>query len=85
MKLENQLAKEVKNLLFCDTNLLELKVYSETHYNGSVPQILDKTSLENKYDLYLLNYFDLRGCQNIPYERDRCLIDLKSVYKNKLL
>ena len=81
MKLENQLAKEVKNLLFCDTNLLELKVYSETYYNGSVPQILDKTSLENKYDLYLLTYIDTPwvkdDLRDKPHEREEMFYRFK--------
>ncbi len=58
MKLENELAKTSNKILFCDTNLLELKVYSEVYYEGVVPEIINKISLENVYDLYLLTYID---------------------------
>jgi len=58
MKLENEGAKKANKILFCDTNLLEIKVYSEAYYNGSVPESIRKFSLENTYDLYLLTYID---------------------------
>ncbi|GAA4273485.1 ATP-binding protein [Aquimarina gracilis] len=58
MSLENEYAKTVDKLLFCDTNLLEIKVYAEVYYHGKVPETLNKISLENVYDLYLLTYID---------------------------
>ncbi|MBQ4819786.1 ATP-binding protein [Aquimarina sp. MMG016] len=58
MNWENESAKKVQNILFCDTNLLELKVYAEVYYQGKVPEVLNKISLENVYDLYLLTYID---------------------------
>lgn len=59
MKLENELTQKTDHIVFCDTNLLELKVYSEAYYDGLVPEILNKISLENVYDLYLLTYIDI--------------------------
>ncbi|MFB9055396.1 AAA family ATPase [Mariniflexile ostreae] len=58
MKLENELAKETDTVLFCDTNLLETKVYSEAYYLGECDPILEKYALENTYDLYFLTYID---------------------------
>jgi len=37
MQLENTLAKQTNTVLFCDTNLLETKVYSEVYYSGFCP------------------------------------------------
>ncbi len=64
MRLENDLAKKATNVLICDTDLLETKVYSEAYYLGYCDRILEKYALENQYDLYLLTYID------IPWEKD---------------
>lgn len=64
MRLENQLAKQANEILFCDTDLLETKVYSEAYYVGSCDPILEKYALKNTYDLYLLTDID------IPWEKD---------------
>jgi len=64
MRLENELSKKATNILICDTDLLETKVYSEAYYIGDCDPILEKYALENTYDLYLLTYID------IPWEAD---------------
>jgi NadR type nicotinamide-nucleotide adenylyltransferase len=58
MKIENEAAKNEAKLLFCDTDLLTTKVYSEAYYDGWCPPLLEKYALRNKYDLYLLTYID---------------------------
>lgn len=64
MDLENKLAKKATEVLICDTDLLETKVYSEAYYLGYCDPILEKYALENTYDLYFLTYID------IPWEKD---------------
>lgn len=64
MRLENSLAQKADQILICDTDLLETKVYSEAYYGGYVDQQLNKAALENSYDLYLLTYIDT------PWEED---------------
>ncbi len=64
MLLENKLAKKATDILICDTDLLETKVYSEAYYLGYCDPILEKHALENKYDLYFLTYID------VPWEKD---------------
>ncbi len=64
MKLENDLAKKADQVLICDTDLLETKVYSQEYYGGFVDAKLDKAAKENQYDLYLLTYIDT------PWEAD---------------
>ena len=64
MRLENKLTKKATDILVCDTDLLETKVYSEAYYVGDCDPILEKYALENSYDLYLLTYID------IPWEAD---------------
>lgn len=64
IKLENELSKKVSELLICDTDLLETKVYSEAYYVGSCDPMLEKYALQNTYDLYFLTFID------IPWEKD---------------
>ncbi len=64
MLLENDLATKATDLLICDTDLLETKVYSEAYYLGYCDPKLEKHALENQYDLYFLTYID------IPWEAD---------------
>ena len=59
IKLENEFSKKANKILFCDTDLLETKVYSETYYNGFCDPVLEKYTLEDKYDLYILTDMDI--------------------------
>ena len=64
IRLENHLTKKATNLLICDTDLLETKVYSEAYYLGYCEPLLEKYALQNQYNLYFLTYID------IPWEKD---------------
>ena len=64
MALENDLAKKATDVLFCDTDLLETKVYSKEYYGGYVDPLLDEAARNNAYDLYFLTYID------VPWEAD---------------
>ena len=59
MALENQKAATARELLFCDTNLLELVVYSRAYYEEFVEPGLLKHALKARYDLYFLTYIDV--------------------------
>jgi NadR type nicotinamide-nucleotide adenylyltransferase len=81
MHLENSLTRKASDVLICDTDLLETKVYSEAYYIGHCDPILEKYALQNQYDLYLLAYIDvpwvgddLRDKQN---ERERMFLHFK--------
>ena len=41
IKLENEFSKKANKILFCDTDLLETKVYFETYYNGFYDPVLE--------------------------------------------
>ncbi|MEK6153225.1 ATP-binding protein [Flavobacteriaceae bacterium 3-367] len=75
MRSENELAKKAKDLLICDTDLLETKVYSEAYYVGNCDPVLEKYALENTYDLYFLTYIDIPwikdDLRDKPDERQR--------------
>lgn len=59
IQMENQLAKKAKKVLFCDTNLLETAVYSQTYFDGYCDSSLLKHALKAHYDLYFLTYIDM--------------------------
>jgi NadR type nicotinamide-nucleotide adenylyltransferase len=64
MQLENDAAAQANNLLFCDTNLLETKVYSEVYYDGYCDPAIDFFAKNNYYNLYFLCDID------VPWEAD---------------
>ncbi|NER16997.1 AAA family ATPase [Spongiivirga citrea] len=72
---ENKWTEHANNILFCDTDLLETKVYSEAYYVGSCDPLLEKYALANTYDLYLLTYVDTPwvadDLRDKPDERER--------------
>ena len=74
MAMENKMAAEAKNLLFCDTNLLELVVYSRAYYDEYVNSTLLKHALKAQYDLYFLTYIDVPWVEDDlrdrPLQRD---------------
>lgn len=71
MSLENQKAAEANDLLFCDTNLLELVVYSKAYYNEFVDPSLLKHALKAQYDLYFLTYIDVPWVEDDLRDRPR--------------
>ena len=75
IRLENELTKKASDVLICDTDLLETKVYSEAYYLGYCDPVLEKYALENTYDLYFLTYIDTPweadDLRDKPKERER--------------
>ena len=62
VKLENVALKSANNYLFCDTNLMCTKVFSEIYY-GFCDSSLDKAARKHKYDLFFLTDID------VPFEK----------------
>lgn len=89
MQLENSLIKKAKKALICDTNLLEIKVYSEYYNNGFCPPEIKTAALKNKYDFYFLTYIDAPwiadGQRDRPENRSEmfCIFETE-LEKNKL-
>ena len=61
--LENENLKTAKKYLFCDTNLLVTKAFSEMHY-GFCDPLLSEAALEHEYDMFFLTDID------VPWEKD---------------
>ena len=69
LQLEKEVSQKVENLLICDTNLLELKVYSEYYYDGFCPSEIKTEATKDKYSIYLLTYVDTPWEQDILRDR----------------
>jgi len=63
VQLENKKLAVANKYLFCDTNLMVTKVFSEVYYNYCDP-LLDKAAQEHKYDLFFLTDID------VPWKKD---------------
>lgn len=63
IKLENDSLLTANKYLFCDTNLMVTKVFSEMYYNFCDPA-LDKAASKHKYDLFFLTDID------VPWTKD---------------
>ncbi|MEN2399592.1 DUF4301 family protein [Flavobacterium sp. MC2016-06] len=61
--LENEKLSSAVKYLFCDTNLMVTKVFSEVYY-GFCDPILNEAALEHEYDLFFLTDID------VPWEKD---------------
>ena len=61
---ENKALQAANQFLFCDTNVLVTKVWSETHFEGYCAPELLRLLETTHYDLYLLTDID------IPWEKD---------------
>lgn len=62
-KIENEAVSKANKLLFCDTNLLVTKVFSDIFYERCEPT-LEQAAKEHEYDLIFLTYID------VPWEAD---------------
>ena len=61
--LENEKLSTAKKYLFCDTNLMVTKVFSEMYY-GFCDPLLNEAALKHEYDLFFLTDID------VPWEKD---------------
>ena len=82
MQLENAAAAKAKNVLICDTNLLETVVYSQVYYEGHCDPILLKQALKAHYDLYFLTYIDIPWVEDDlrdrPHQRELMFAKFKA-------
>lgn len=62
-QLENEALNKANKILFCDTNLLVTKVFSDIYYNNC-EAVIEKASKTHKYDLIFLTDVD------VPWQAD---------------
>jgi len=86
MASENEMSKTANRVLFCDTNLLEIKVYSQVYYQGYCDPLIAKYAENNTYDLYFLTYIDVPWEADVlrdkPFEREQMYANFKVALEN---
>ena len=85
IKLENEFSIKSSNLLFCDTDILETKIYSETYFNGFCDPVLEKYAIENKYNLYILTEIDTPWIKDDLRDRPNNRKEMFLAFKESLI
>ena len=71
--LENERIEQANKVLFCDTCLLELMIYSYLYY-GYCDPLIEHAALAHHYDAIFLTYIDVPwqadDLRDKPYERE---------------
>lgn len=84
LKLETELMSKANNILFCDTDLLETKVYSEMYYNGFCPPQLEDFAKKKTCDLYLLTSVDLPWVADAIRDQPEAREEQFNIFENAL-
>lgn len=85
---ENAALKKAKKILIYDTNVLEIKVYSQYYYNGYFPLKIEEYLNENSYDYYFLTHIDtpwqFDDLRDKPDEREKmfCIFEAQLIDYN---
>ena len=85
LSLERKISKKVDKLLICDTNLLELKVYSEYYFDGYCPELIREEATKDKYSIYLLTYIDIPWEADILRDRPHNRMDMFRIFEAELI
>lgn len=83
LRLEDSYARTPSGILFCDTNLYVIKVWSEFKFGECSPEIL-KTIAERHYDLYLLTYVDILWQEDPQREHPDKREELYQIYLKEM-
>lgn len=54
LQLEDELLKQARRFLFCDTNLITLKIWAQLEF-GKVPAFIEEQIKKRHYDFYLIS------------------------------
>lgn len=83
IRLEDEWTRDSNKILFCDTNLYVIKVWSEFKFGSCDKSILEQIA-SRKYDLYLLTGVDLPWeddpLREHPHQRE----ELYQIYLNEM-
>jgi len=83
LEAEQEKAKISNHYLFCDTNLIVIKIWSDHRYGTTDPWIEDQLA-ERKYDFYLLNNIDLPWDADPQREHPTLRAHFFSIYEDYL-
>lgn len=83
LQLEDSYARDANGILFCDTNLYVVKVWSEFKFGTCSAEII-KMIATRKYDLYLLTYVDIPWQEDAQREHPNKREELYQIYLNEM-
>jgi NadR type nicotinamide-nucleotide adenylyltransferase len=83
LRIEDEWARDANTILFCDTNLYVIKVWSQFKFGAVNAEIL-KYITERKYDLYLLTYVDIPWEEDPQREHPDKREELYNIYKREM-
>ncbi len=84
MKSENTLTDNSKKILFCDTNILVTKIWSESHYDGFCPKLIKELVKIYHYDLYILTQVDIPWIKDDLRDRPNNRNEMFDIFKAEL-
>jgi NadR type nicotinamide-nucleotide adenylyltransferase len=82
-EIEDEMLPKANKILFCDTDILVTKIWSEFVFNKCSPWI-QKEFLSNHYDLYLLCNIDIEWEYDPQREHPHKRQELFNLYENTL-
>ena len=85
--LENEAVKKANNVVFCDTNILVTKAWSQTHFDGYCAPEIQALSETLQYDHYFLTYIDVQwkadDLRDRPNHREEMFFHFENLLKAK--
>ena len=81
---EIQAIQKVENLLVCDTDILQLKVYSEYYYDGFCPGMIKNEIKSQNNRFYLLTYIDIPWEEDILRDRPHKREEMFTIFEREL-
>ena len=86
LKMESNKISKARKFLFCDTNILVTRIWSETHFDGYCDPEIIKLSEKLSYDYYLLTSIDVPwkkdDLRDRPYDREKMFSYFKDTLDN---
>ena len=84
IKLENELLQKANKIIFCDTNILETKIYAEEYYKNYSNKILNEAIFNLNYTLYFLTDIDTPYIQDDLRDRPYMRQEMFNAFKKGL-
>tara|TARA_Y100000768_G_scaffold215155_1_gene162170 strand:- start:3063 stop:3623 length:561 start_codon:yes stop_codon:yes gene_type:complete len=84
IKEENKMISKSNKFIFCDTNVLVTKVWSETYFNGYCPLQIKNILKSVRYDYYLLTNIDVPWVKDDLRDRPDNREEMFNYFKNQL-
>jgi NadR type nicotinamide-nucleotide adenylyltransferase len=84
IRLEENIVPGANQFLFCDTNIIETKVYSEAYF-GQVPEELEPLIQTRHYDFYLLTNLDVPWTPDHIRDRPHLRNEMHELFRKELI